>query len=106
MASGAPFWPALVALAPTLAHDAAVLGESGAPPTGRLAGIWQEVLLLTRSTPDPHLPALGVDFFDAAARAVAAALPRATRRVVDASGHALDAAAVAPVVAGFLGATA
>src|SRR3954454_19164437 len=37
-ARDAPFWPELEALAPTLAYDAACLGD-GAPPVRRLAAI-------------------------------------------------------------------
>lgn len=100
-ARSAPFWDALLALAPTLTHDAAVLGDAG-PPMDRLSRIGQETLLLTRSTSDPYMPALPVEFFAAAADAVAAALPRGTRRTIDAPGHAVDAAAVAPPVRAFL----
>jgi len=58
--------------------------------------------VLTRSTSDPHMRALPVEFFAAAADAVAAALPRVVRRTIDAPGHAVDAAAVAPPVRAFL----
>ena len=73
-ARAAPFWDGLLALAPTLAYDAAVLGDDG-PPSDRLANIRQETLVLTRSTSDPYMPALPVEFFAAAADAVATALP-------------------------------
>ncbi|WP_206071383.1 alpha/beta fold hydrolase [Antrihabitans stalactiti] len=33
----APFWDGLLTLAPTLAYDAAVLGDDGSPPVDRLA---------------------------------------------------------------------
>lgn len=99
-ARAAPFWDGLLALAPTLAHDAAVLGDDG-PPSGRLTTIRQETLVLTRSTSDPYLPALPAEFFAAAAEAVAAALPNVVRRTFDAPGHAVDAAAVAPPVRAF-----
>ncbi len=99
-ARAAPFWDGVLALAPTLAYDAAVLGHDG-PPSGRLATIRQETMVLTRSTSDPHMRALPVDFFAAAADAVAAALPHGARHTIDAPGHAVDAAAVAPPVRGF-----
>ena len=102
-ARAAPFWDGLLALAPTLAYDAAVLGDGG-PPSGRLANIGQETLVLTRSTSDPYMPALPVEFFAAAADAVASALPHVERRTINAPGHAVDAAAVAsPVRAFFAG---
>lgn len=99
-ARAAPFWDALLALAPTLAYDAAVLGDDG-PPSGRLATIRQETMVLTRSTSDPYMPALPVEFFAVAGDAVATALPHVTRLTIDAPGHAVDAAAVAPPVRAF-----
>jgi hypothetical protein len=96
-----PFWEGSLALAPTLAYDAVVLGDDG-PPSDRLATVRQETLVLTRSTSDPSVRALPVEFFAAAADAVAAALPHVTRRTIDAPGHAVDAAAVAPPVRAFL----
>lgn len=96
-----PFWDGLLTLAPTLAYDAAVLGDDGPPPADRLANIRQETMVLTRSTSDPYMPALPAEFFEAAADAIATALPHATRRTIDAPGHAVNAAAVAPVVRTF-----
>ena len=72
-ARAAPFWDGLLALAPTLAYDAAVIGDDG-PPSGRLANIRQETMVLTRSTSVPSR-ALPVEFFAAEAHAVATALP-------------------------------
>ena len=99
-ARAAPFWRGLLRLAPTLAYDAAVLGDNG-PPSDRLANIRQATLVLTRSTSDPYMPALPVDFFEAAADGVATALPYPIRRTIGAPGHAVDAAAVAPPVRAF-----
>jgi len=80
-----------------------VLGDGG-PPSGRLANIRQETMVLTRSTSDPYMRALPVEFFAAAADAVAAALPHVVRHTIDAPGHAVDAAAAAsPVRAFFAG---
>lgn len=100
-ARSAPFWAGLVALAPTLVYDAAVLGDGGVP-SPRLATVEQETLVLTRTTSDPQLPALPVTFFEAAADAVASALPRARRQRIDAPGHAVDAASLAPPLRAFL----
>lgn len=97
----APFWAGLLALAPTLAYDAAVLGDDG-PPSARLADVRQETLVLTRSTSDPFMPGLPVEFFTAAADALVAALPHAARVTIDAPGHAVDAGAVAPPLRAFL----
>ena len=82
---------------------AGVLGDGGSP-SGRLANIRQETMVLTRSTSDPYMRALPVEFFAAAADAVAAALPHVVRHTIDAPGHAVDAAAAAsPVRAFFAG---
>lgn len=99
-AEAAPVWPALRALAPTLAHDAACLGD-GRPPADLLAGVRQPVLLTTGITLDPHMSGLPLDFFGAAADAVAAALPDAGRATVENSGHVADPAALGPILRAF-----
>jgi len=45
-ARSSPWWPGLEALAPTLAYDAACLGD-GRPPAARFARIAQPVLVVT-----------------------------------------------------------
>ncbi|MFI2104890.1 alpha/beta fold hydrolase [Isoptericola sp. NPDC019693] len=95
------FWPALRALAPTLRYDAACLGD-GAPPA-RLAEVTREVLLTTGVTPDPHSAGLPVDFFGAAADAVAELIPRGARATVAAPGHVPDPALLAPLLRSFYG---
>jgi pimeloyl-ACP methyl ester carboxylesterase len=90
-----PAWPRLRELAPTLAYDAAALGD-GPVPRARLASLTQPVLVLTGSV-GGGLPG----FFDAAADALVAALPRAERRVVPGQGHVAAPAAVVPLLAGF-----
>src|SRR5919112_1418043 len=49
-AKGSPFWPALEALAHTLAYDAACMGD-GPPPTTRLAKIMRPTLVATGGGP-------------------------------------------------------
>ena len=80
-ARAAAVWPSLEALAPTLAYDAACLGD-GRVPVAALAQVRQPVLVATGGSADPHLAGLGPSFFDTAADALAAALPRAERTVV------------------------
>ena len=73
----APVWPALEALAPTLAYDAACLGDGRVPE--RFAAIAQPVLVLT-----------GADeagFFGPAAAALVATLPNARRERLAGQGH-------------------
>jgi pimeloyl-ACP methyl ester carboxylesterase len=86
-----PLWPGLEALAHTLAYDAACLGD-GRPPADRFATIEQPVLVLTGG---------GDDFFEHAADAIAAALPRAERHTLEGQSHVADPKAVAPVLERF-----
>lgn len=96
------FWPALRELAPTLRYDAVCLGD-GAPPA-RLATVTQPVLLTTGVTVDSHSADLPADFFDAAADAAAALLPRSTRATIDVAGHVADVGRLGPILADFYGA--
>jgi hypothetical protein len=96
-ARAAPVWPSLEALAPTLAYDAACLGD-GRVPAAALAEVRQPVLVATGAAADPHL---GSSFFDTAADALVAALPRAERAVVPRSGHVPEPAALAPLLRRF-----
>ncbi len=100
-ARASPLWPGVTALAPTLAYDAACLGD-GLPPVARLAGITQPTLVATGGVPDPHMAGLAPGFFDAAADAVAAALPHAERRVVAGQSHVAEPKAFAAVLTEFL----
>ena len=88
-------WPGLEDLAPTLAHDAAVLGD-GPPPVDRFARLAQPVLVLTGGGLE-GLPG----FFDTAADALVAAIPGARRDVVPAPGHVPEPAVLAPRLADF-----
>ncbi|HEU5470701.1 MAG TPA: alpha/beta fold hydrolase [Actinophytocola sp.] len=88
-ARASTFWPGLTALAPTLAYDAACLGD-GRPPADRLATVRQPVLVATGGRPDPHMSGLQPGFFDEAADAITAALPNAERRIVEGVSHVAD----------------
>jgi pimeloyl-ACP methyl ester carboxylesterase len=82
-ARSSPYWPALEALAHTLAYDAAFYGP---PPRGRLVKIAQ-----------PTLVASGAEagFFAEAADAIAASLPNAERVTLEGQGHMVEPAAMA-----------
>jgi len=99
-ARSSEFWPHLEALAPTLAYDAACLGD-GPPPLARLATIERPTLVLTGGIPDPHLGGLQPGFFDAAADAIAAAVPAAERRIVEGQTHVPDPQVLAGVLQRF-----
>lgn len=99
-ARDSPFAPGLRALAPTLAYDAACLGD-GLPPTTRLARVAQPTLVATGGVPDQHMQGLQPGFFDAAADAITAALPNAERRTIEGQSHVADPSVFAAVLAEF-----
>jgi len=98
-AKSAPFWPALEALAHTLAYDAACLGD-GQPPTARLATITQPTLVATGG-PHPPDAATWVLALDPAADAMAASIPHAQRQTFEGQGHVADPKAIAPLLERF-----
>ena len=57
--------------------------------------------MATGGRPDPHLEGLGPGFFDEAADAIAAALPKAERRVIDGETHVADPQSFAAVLEEF-----
>jgi pimeloyl-ACP methyl ester carboxylesterase len=91
-AKESPHWPGCEAIAHTLAYDAACIGD-GPPPTDRLERIMQPTLVVTGG---------GNDFFEQAADAILAGVPRAERHVLDGVGHAVEAKVLAPVLLEFL----
>jgi hypothetical protein len=102
-ARSSPFWPGLEAIAHTLAYDAACVGD-GPPPTDRLATIGRPTLVTTGgASPDSQagMGGLPADFFDRAADAIAASVPRAERQVLGGQGHVADPKALASVLGRF-----
>ncbi|NDU75372.1 alpha/beta fold hydrolase [Actinomadura sp. DSM 109109] len=93
----APVWPALEALAPTLAYDSAVMDDAA---TG--AALPEDLLGAVA------VPALVLDGGDSPAwirdiaRRTAELLPAGTHRTLDGQTHDVDPAALAPVLAEFL----
>ncbi|MFE4973232.1 alpha/beta fold hydrolase [Kitasatospora sp. NPDC056651] len=87
---GAPMWPAFEAVAPTLAYDAAALGDrSGAAvPVDLLATVAVPTLVLDGGASPETLRA--------PARAVAAAVPGAEYRTLDGQTHEVAAEVLAP----------
>ncbi|MEV4002887.1 alpha/beta hydrolase [Actinomadura sp. NPDC049753] len=93
---GSDFWPALEAVAPTIAYDGRNVGDtmSGRPLRGDL---WDKitvpVLVLCGQDTWPHLAA--------GARAVADHLPTATLKAVPGENHSTTASVLAPVLGAF-----
>jgi len=93
-----PFWPALEAVAPTIAYDGRIMGTtmSGAPlPTDRWAGVKVPTLVMYGKGTAPSLIA--------AAQALAELLPTATLQPVEGEQHNVEAAVLAPVLRDFAG---
>jgi pimeloyl-ACP methyl ester carboxylesterase len=99
-ARSSPVWPGLEALAPTLAYDAACMGD-GRPPTDRLAKITQPTLVATGGGSADSFVAGGGDFFARAADAIAASIPGAVRQTIEGQTHMVDPKALAPVLERF-----
>lgn len=99
-ARNSPIWPRLEALAPTLAYDAACMGN-GQPPTSRLAKITRPTLVLTGGASPDSFVGGGGDFFDKAADAIVASVPHAQRQIVEGQTHMVDPKALAPVLLQF-----
>jgi pimeloyl-ACP methyl ester carboxylesterase len=102
-AKTSPWWPGLEQIAPTLAYDAACLGD-GRPPTARLATITQPTLVATGAVgPDLQegMAGLPPGFFDQAADAIVASVPHAERLTIEGSGHVANPETVAPALRRF-----
>ena len=93
----APAWPKLLALAPTLAYDSAVMGDidrGGAIPEDVAARARQPGLVLVGGASPPFMLEVG--------RRLADLLPAGSRRVIEGQGHVVAPDVLAPIVAGFL----
>ncbi|MBC7870197.1 MAG: alpha/beta hydrolase, partial [Chitinophagaceae bacterium] len=84
-------WPMFEAVAPTIAYDAAVLGEDASVPTERAAHIAVPTLVMDGgATPYP--------FMHVSAVALANAIPNAQHRTLEGQTHEVSAEALAPVL--------
>jgi hypothetical protein len=93
---GSPMWPALEAVAPTLAYDGRVMGDTMSGDPGTLAAF--------RSVPTRTLVmdgGLSPESMRAAARTVAGVLPNARYRTLDGQTHQVEPNAIAPVLEEF-----
>jgi pimeloyl-ACP methyl ester carboxylesterase len=94
----APMWPALAALAPTLAYDSAVMrdAEGASIPVDRLSKITVPTLVLDGGA--------SPEWMRETARAVARALPHGEHHTLEGQTHDVAADALAPVLEDFLAA--
>jgi pimeloyl-ACP methyl ester carboxylesterase len=89
----APMWPGMEALAPTLAYDATVMGDSMVP-AGVVTAVKAPTLVLDGSETGTWAAN--------AARALIAELPNAARRTLDGQAHNVAWDVLAPVLREFL----
>ncbi|KPV53233.1 hydrolase [Kouleothrix aurantiaca] len=91
---GYPMWPMWEAIAPTIAYDAAAMGEEAAVPAERAAGLTIPALVMDGgATPYP--------FMHSTALALAQAMPHGQHRTLAGQTHEVAAAALAPVLIEF-----
>ena len=89
-----PMWPMLERVGPTLAYDAAVMGDEAAVPVQRAARVPVPTLIVTGGESYP--------FMHEAARALVNAMPNARHRVLEGQTHDVSPEAIAPVLIEFL----
>lgn len=94
---GAPFWPSMEAIAPTLAYDhAAIIGERWSPPTELAARVSVPALVMAGDASLPFMPAT--------AQALSQAMPAGHLRVLAGQRHNVAPAVLAPVLTDFFAA--
>jgi pimeloyl-ACP methyl ester carboxylesterase len=91
-----PLWPMWEAVAPTLAYDAAIMGEDASVPTERAARVAVPVLVMDGAASAASYPSMHVT-----ATALAAVIPHAQLRTLSGQTHEVEAQALAPVLEQF-----
>jgi pimeloyl-ACP methyl ester carboxylesterase len=85
---GQPFWPAMEAVAQTLAYEALVMGPDNALPAGLLAHVTQPTLVLNGADSPAWMGNAGTT--------VAGAIPGAVHRVLEGQAHNVAPEAIVP----------
>lgn len=89
-----PVWSMFEAVAPTIAYDAAALGEDASVPTGRAASLAIPTLVMDGgASPYP--------FMHVTALALTNALPNAQHRTLEGQTHEVEPEAIAPALVEF-----
>lgn len=92
-----PVWADMEAIAPTLAYDAAVVGEDRSVPVELAAEVKANTLVMDGGASREIMP-----FMHATAERLARAIPNAQRRTIEGQGHDVSSGALAPVLVEFL----
>jgi pimeloyl-ACP methyl ester carboxylesterase len=87
-----PIWPLFEAVGPTLAYDAAVLGEDRAVPVKRAAKV---------TTPALVMNGTAIPFMLDTAKAIANAMPHAQHRTLEGQTHDVNLEVLAPMLVEF-----
>lgn len=93
-----PAWPAMVAMAPTLAYDNAVLGDDRSVPVAVAARVKSVTLVMDGSASAGPMP-----FMRPTADKLAKAVPGAQRLVVEGQAHDVSSKVMAPILLKFFG---
>lgn len=91
-----PAWPGMVAMAPTLAYDNAVVGDDRSVPVGVAAKVAATTLVMDGSASLGPMP-----FMRPTADKLAKVIPRAQRHVVEGQAHDVSAKVLAPILLKF-----
>jgi pimeloyl-ACP methyl ester carboxylesterase len=91
-----PAWAGMVAMAPTLAYDNAVLGDERAVPVAAASKVKAATLVMDGGASAGPMP-----FMRATADKLAKAIPGAQRQVIEGQAHDVDAKVLAPVLVKF-----
>jgi pimeloyl-ACP methyl ester carboxylesterase len=92
-----PMWPMFEAVAPTLAYDAAAMGDDRSVPTQRAAGVKVPTLVMDGGANLAFLP-----FMHVTATALAKSIPHSQHRTLEGQTHDVKTDILAPVLAEFL----
>lgn len=88
----APVWPVFEAVAPTLAYDAAALGDDRSVPAQRAAKVTSPTLIMNGTV---------IPFMVVGAKEIANAIPGAEHRTLEGEGHDVNLEVLAPVLIEF-----
>jgi pimeloyl-ACP methyl ester carboxylesterase len=93
-----PVWVTFEAVAPTLAYDAAALGDDRTVPVHHAGSVTAPTLVMEGSASREHMP-----FMHASAVTLFEAMRKAEHRVVEGQAHDVDVHVLAPILAEFFG---
>jgi pimeloyl-ACP methyl ester carboxylesterase len=91
-----PMWPGLEAIAPTLAYDAAAMGNDRSVPVDRASKVKAQTLVMDGGASLKFMP-----FMRTSAEKLAKAIPNAQRRTIEGQSHDVSSEVLAPVLIEF-----